>query len=220
MIDLVLEGAGEEAIGLPCLGFALEIHEGDGDGFGAADVTAKAGEAQAAFFAGFLGVAELELGIQKDDGHVLHHLGWLSVDFEIGDGFWVMRTINDGELYILRYLRRSQADAIGFTHGFEHVRRKLTDLGRDLRHGAAFGTKNGLGMADNGKNHARHLPEDTARSTANLSLSTKQSQNASKQAAIPWPPPTQRLTVALWASVACSWWRAVCTRRAPLAPTG
>jgi hypothetical protein len=96
-----------------------------------------------------------------------------------------MRTINDGELHILSDLRRCQTDAIGLTHGFEHIRRELADLGRDLRHGAAFSTKDGLGMANNGKNHARHLPEDTARSTANLSLSTKQPQNASKHAAMP-----------------------------------
>ena len=159
VIDLVLEGTGEEAVGLHRHGFAIECHEGDGDGFGAADVTAEAGKAQAAFFAGFFGVAELELGIEKHDGHVLHHFGWLSVDLEIGDGVRAMSTINHGELHILRYLWRGQADAIGLTHGFEHIRRELTDLGRDLRHGAAFGTKNGLGMANNGKNHVGIYPE-------------------------------------------------------------
>lgn len=153
VIDLVLESAGEEAVGFHGDGFTVEVGVGDFDLAGSAYIAAEAGEAEAAFFADLLGAAEFELGIHEHDGHVLGHFHFLPVDLHEGDAVGIVGDVDDGELHIHGDLRSGETDAIGLAHRFQHVGGQGADIGRDFSHGAAFGTEHGFRIADDFTDH-------------------------------------------------------------------
>lgn len=153
VVDLVLEGARQKAVGFHGAGVAVEVQVGDLDGAGAADVTAQTGEGEAALLAQLLRASQLQFRVHEHDGHVLHHVHRLTVHFHEGDAVGIVGDINDRKLEVHRHLRSGQADAVGLAHGVQHVGGKSADLGGDFGHETALGTEHGLGVADDFADH-------------------------------------------------------------------
>ena len=153
MVDLVLEGAGEQAVGFHGDGLAFEVGVGDLDLLGAADIAQQAGEAQAAFFGDGFVAAQLKLRIGEDDGHVLRHIHFLAIDLHEADAVRIVRDVDDGQLHIHGHLRGGQADAVGGAHRFQHVGGQGADFGCDGGHRAAFGAEDRFWVADDFSDH-------------------------------------------------------------------
>ncbi len=116
VIHLVLDGAGEKAVGVDDALAAVAVEAADREGFGTADGGMKAGDAEAAFFDELHAFTSHEFRIDEDDA-----LAGYPADGEI-----------DHEDPIRRAdLRRRETDAGGRVDGVEHVVDQREDVGRE-----------------------------------------------------------------------------------------
>ena len=101
MVDLVAEGAREEAFARHLDGFALRILRADGHALRTHHDAGAAGHAQAPFGAGLLALGGYDFGVDQLDQPLPH--------------------IHHDRPLENAHLRRSQAHAVGLVHGVCHI---------------------------------------------------------------------------------------------------
>lgn len=149
VIDLVLGGAGEEAGAVEADFVAVERLGVDGDFFGAADLGADFGDAEAAFAAGLFADRLGEDGVHQDQGH-RELRGDRPGEFGFGD-------VDDGKEEGLADLLGGEADAFGGVHGLHHVGGELPVVGGDVVEAFAFFTQDRVAVFDDVQNHGRKV---------------------------------------------------------------
>lgn len=153
VIDFMLKGPGQQAIGLDHHLGAIELREAAADAGGAVDGGTDAADAEAAFrFHGTRSI-ELEFGIDDDHGHVLLHVDILAIDREIADAAGIVRDIDDGHAQGDSDLWCSEAYAVSVIHGFQHVFGKSDNFIGDFSDIRAFFTEDWVTDLDNFEEH-------------------------------------------------------------------
>ena len=122
MIDLVLQAAREQAVGLDLELLAVEVHRANANLGRAFDVAVDVGNRQAAFFA-----LVLPFGVN---------------DFGIDDDERIVVDVDDGEPFGASDLRRGEADALRQVHRLEHVARQRPQLVGDFGDGLGILAEN------------------------------------------------------------------------------
>jgi hypothetical protein len=153
VIDFMLKGTGQQAIGLDHHLSAIELREATADAGRAVDGCADAANAQAAFRFHGTRTIELELGIDDHHGHVLLHVDILAIDREIADAAGIVRDIDDGHAQGDSDLRCGKAYAVSVIHGFQHVFGESDNFIGDFSDIRAFFTEDWVTDLDNFKEH-------------------------------------------------------------------
>ena len=109
VVEFVLDGAGEEAVGFELDRGAVEDLGFDADGERAGDIGGDFGEAQAAFALGDGFSEGFDFGVEEDHGHVRLEIGGLAVEAHGAGAFRHLGDIEDEHL-------EREADLLGGEH--------------------------------------------------------------------------------------------------------
>ena len=149
----MLQGTGEQTIGLDHQHRAIELRQRCFDLDRATHFGTDAANAEAALKAGFLFLAIFKLWIDEDQWHDRLQFRLLTIDLEIGNAFGIKGTIDDREADILADLRGGKSHAIGIGHRFEHVGHKDAQRVIDFGDGAAALAEDGVTVLDDFADH-------------------------------------------------------------------
>jgi len=117
VIDLMLDGAGEEPAGGEAHFFSLKVEEIHLDPEAAADSAGQPWKTEAALVGVLTFAGEGEDGIAEKEGHVFFPVDRLSADFKGGRPFFDFAEVNDCDLQGNPDLGSGQTDPLGFIHG-------------------------------------------------------------------------------------------------------
>ncbi len=163
VVELVLQGAGEEAGGDKVEFPAIEMIGADSDRRGPADGGLDFWKAEAAFGAGDFPRGLAEDRVKQDQGHPLVEVLRLPVDEEFRRLF-TGADIHYSQLNRATHLLRGQAHAVGDVHGLDHVGSKLLQLGGDAVDALAFFAEHGVPKFDDFQNHCPQYSREVSSS--------------------------------------------------------
>lgn len=148
VVDLMLESAGEEAIGLNDNRRAVELRQGRFDIHRPSDFAAYALDAQAALESDLFFLSVFERGIDEYERHDVREFGVLTVHFQVGNALGVMGDIDDREPQVAPDLRRGKAHAVRVGHCFQHFGNEREKAIVDGLDGAALLAEDGIAVLD------------------------------------------------------------------------
>ncbi len=142
VVVFVEDDAGKKAVTLDEVGVALDVLEFHFDVGVADDFAANAGEGEAAFFVGGLGLLGGDLRVHDDERHDEIERRGLAIEL-VKEIHWSVAElhIHDEDLLGHVDLLRGQADAFLVIHGVEHVARELFQLIVKLGDGGSLFTE-------------------------------------------------------------------------------
>ena len=141
VVEFVLDGAGEEAVGFELDRGAVEDLGFDADGERAGHIGGDFGEAQAAFALGDGFSEGFDFGVEEDHGHVRLEIGGLAVEAHGAGAFRHLGDIEDEHLEREADLLGGEAEAVGVAHGLDHVVRQFLNAGVDFFDAGAGGDR-------------------------------------------------------------------------------
>jgi len=167
MIMLVLNGTGEEAVGLEFYHLDIERLSPDPNGTRPGYVTASPRKAQAAFNADLMLPERLYFRVYQDEGHVGFDFDRVAADAKSARPVLDVRDIDYAKLDGHANLLGGETDAIGFIHRLQHVFDKRTDPGIDSVDSPSLGPQGGMAVLDDFQDHVLTYitPRGAVRST-------------------------------------------------------